>query len=315
MKPTEQQKDAASIWLAKWAGKSLTDSETDQLEIWLNAEVGNRLAFDQMRALWSDLEFPAQKLEREPIPRNLTHDVMAIHSKKLIMPFAMAVAACLVIAFLNPYVFTNWNADIVSGVEAITVAELPDGSMVHLGAHTALKTDFRAGIRHIELLRGQAFFKVKKNKGQKFVVMTDQSRIEVVGTQFDVNRLSDTTVINVEEGKVLVGRSTGERSVLLVSDQKIIVDNVEAGPVSAANMTNALSWMDGRITVEDMTVSDLAVMIERYTKGRVLILGATGNKRISGTFPLSDIPSVLKTVANAVEAKLVKTSPWLTVIY
>ncbi len=315
MKPTEQQKEAASIWLAKWAGKSLTESELEQLETWLDTDVGNRLAFNQMQALWGDLELPAQKLKAAEASRGSAPEPIAIRSKKLIMYFAMAMAACLVALLLNPFAFTNWTADIVSGADVVTVAELPDGSVVHLGAHTALKTDFSGGDRQIELLRGQAFFKVEKNKGQKFIVMTDQSRIEVVGTRFDVNRLLDKTVINVEEGKVRVARSTGEGAVLLERDQKIVVDNVETGPVMAANMENALSWMEGRITVEGMAVSDLVSVIDRYAKGRILVLGTSGDKKVSGTFPLSDVPSVLKTVANAVGVKLVRTSPWLTVIY
>ncbi|HAI29525.1 MAG TPA: iron dicitrate transport regulator FecR, partial [Thalassospira sp.] len=53
VKLTEAQKDEAALWHVKRAGGALTASQEQEFDAWLNADTGNRLAYDQMRVLWA----------------------------------------------------------------------------------------------------------------------------------------------------------------------------------------------------------------------------------------------------------------------
>ena len=52
------------------------------------------------------------------------------------------------------------------------------------------------------MLRGEALFRVHHDAGRPFRVYTDDAIVQAVGTQFDVYRRDDGTVVSVLEGRV-----------------------------------------------------------------------------------------------------------------
>src|SRR5690554_3852096 len=82
---------------------------------------------------------------------------------------------------------------------------LPDGSRVFLNAGSRLVyPDFFAEKTREVFLLGEAFFDVKHNKKQPFVVQTTDIRIRVLGTEFNISAYpSDNTIETVlARGKV-----------------------------------------------------------------------------------------------------------------
>jgi transmembrane sensor len=79
---------------------------------------------------------------------------------------------------------------------------LSDGSRVDLDALSNVRVSFTSDERTVELLSGQALFRVTKNAKRPFVVRVDGARFRAVGTQFDVNRTIQGTVLTVLEGRV-----------------------------------------------------------------------------------------------------------------
>jgi transmembrane sensor len=79
---------------------------------------------------------------------------------------------------------------------------LTDGSTVELNARTKIRVAYTDQTRTIELLEGQALFKVAKDPNRPFVVGSDGTRVRAVGTQFDVYKKSNGTQVTVVEGRV-----------------------------------------------------------------------------------------------------------------
>lgn len=82
---------------------------------------------------------------------------------------------------------------------------LPDSSSVWLNKHTQLKyaTNFTEN-RNI-LLEGEAFFIVKKNQQHPFKVNFANNKLEVTGTQFNINSFNTLKQeVSVKEGSVKV---------------------------------------------------------------------------------------------------------------
>ena len=73
--------------------------------------------------------------------------------------------------------------------------------------------------------------------------------------------------------------------------------------------------MKGRLSVHNMSVSELTARLENFDEGRIVVIGDVAMRKISGSFPTTDISGSLETVADAIGAKVVRTSPWLTVVY
>lgn len=309
---TDEQKDAAALWHAKRAGGSLSAREAAAFEAWLNADIGNRLAYDQIRVLWGQLEAPARRAAGAATP-----GLLRGWRRKAVAGLAgMAVAAMLALSILDPsFLVQNWRADIVSGDARMTQASLPDGSTLRLGPDTALATDFSGGRRHVTLLQGQAFFEVRHRDGDPFTVTAGDAIVQVVGTRFDVDLLPARTQVSVAEGAVRVRSPEGGAGLLLRGGQQVQVREGRIGSASAVDMALALAWMEGRISVEDARLADLAAMLGRYADGRVMVLGSAGERRVSGTFPVTDIAASLATVAQATDSRLLAAGPWLTVLY
>ena len=81
---------------------------------------------------------------------------------------------------------------------------LEDGSTVDLNSKSKIRVRFSAQRRDVELLEGQALFRVTKDASRPFIVATDNIHVRAVGTQFDVYRKSSGTVVTVVEGRVAV---------------------------------------------------------------------------------------------------------------
>jgi transmembrane sensor len=68
---------------------------------------------------------------------------------------------------------------------------LPDNSIVHLNFNSTIKISFSHSVRQVELLEGEAFFKVAKNPKKPFIVKIGNNTASALGTAFIVRRQYD----------------------------------------------------------------------------------------------------------------------------
>ncbi|WP_439622121.1 FecR family protein [Shinella sp.] len=313
--PTEEQKDAAALWLGKRAGGSLTPAEAEDLEKWLNADRGNRLAFDQLRVLWAQLEAPAMRAAAAApvIARNRSG--ASRRRAPVFAALGLSLFICLGIWVARPTLVQDWQADFVSGQQAVTDVTLPDGSIARLGADTALDIDFSENRRNVQILRGEAFFEIRHGLPTPFLVDSLGNQVRVVGTRFNVDQVRDQTTVSVEEGAVQVTGEVKAEGLLLSPGQQVIVTAGRVGAVETADIDMALSWMKGRLSVRNVLVRDLVAALQRHSQGRIFVRGSLANRRISGTFPTTDVPASLETIAAAAGGSVVRTGRWLSVLY
>lgn len=83
---------------------------------------------------------------------------------------------------------------------------MPDASTVHLNSDSEIKVKFEDDRRQVDLIRGQALFQVAKDAQCPFWVRAGDAAVKAVGTEFDVYRAPQGTVISVVEGRVAVWR-------------------------------------------------------------------------------------------------------------
>jgi transmembrane sensor len=81
---------------------------------------------------------------------------------------------------------------------------LNDGSTIELNSRSRVRVRFSDAERDVDLIEGQALFRVAKNPIRPFIVSADGTHVRAVGTQFDVYRKTSSTVVTVVEGKVVV---------------------------------------------------------------------------------------------------------------
>jgi len=152
---------------------------------------------------------------------------------------------------------------------------LPDGSELRLNTDSVVTVRFTARERLVELAHGQAFFRVAHEPGRPFRVAAGASTTIAVGTEFDVYRRRDTARVTVVQGRVLVlsGNSlpagaegyAGVPSLSVGAGQQV---NVVAGALpaaaSAADLRQAVAWLDRQIAFEQRPLGEVAEEFNRY---------------------------------------------------
>jgi transmembrane sensor len=82
--------------------------------------------------------------------------------------------------------------------------QFEDGSTVELNSRSEIRVKYSKQERDVELIEGQALFHVAHDASRPFIVAVGATRVRAVGTQFDVYKKSNGTVVTVVEGRVAV---------------------------------------------------------------------------------------------------------------
>ena len=144
---------------------------------------------------------------------------------------------------------------------------LSDGTRVYLNAESRLKYPvvFRGTERVVEL-SGEAYFKVEKDSLHPFIVnVYDKLKVEVLGTEFNVQAYSGDEVVKttLNCGKVRV--MMGKEALELAPDQQAVCDlrhrrfhKIEVN----ANYFSA--WKDGKFIFEDEPLENILNSLARW---------------------------------------------------
>ncbi len=176
---------------------------------------------------------------------------------------------------------------------------LPDGSRVWLNAGSTLvyPGEFKGDTREVELV-GEAFFQVKTNKEKPFVVKSSGLQIKALGTTFNVKAYPGDKELaaTLVEGRIVIEGKSKEKgrfeytlaprqSMVFVTDtgtgisealarEEPIVTGLthnetfkpEINSVKLAENVNTelyTSWKDKRWVIEQESLTDLLVQLER----------------------------------------------------
>ena len=163
---------------------------------------------------------------------------------------------------------------------------LPDGSRVWLNAASSLKfpTAFTGKTRNVELT-GEAYFEVAKNPTLPFIVTTGNTKVQVLGTHFDINAYGDQGLIKTTlmEGSVKVSIANKEQVIQPGQEAQSGEDWLK---VVAGDPERALGWKEGNFVFHGTPMKEVLRDIERWYD--VDIINTSGNQNhMNATFPRS----------------------------
>jgi transmembrane sensor len=236
--------------------------------------------------------------------------------------FAAAAAASVLLAVSGGWVFLlhgrgGWQQYDTARGEQRTF-ELEDGSVVYLNTRSSLRVRLAARTREVRLLRGEALFQVHHDPARPFLVSTDDAVVQAVGTQFDVYRREDGTVVSVLEGRVNVtpavtadssgglqapaqlhGTHARAASQRLNASEEARVSH--AGSVSIRevnNVSDSVAWRERRLIFRDQTLEEIVVEFNRYRASPIRLQGGGVAERVyTGVFDADDADSLLQVLS------------------
>ncbi|SHN17632.1 FecR family protein [Chitinophaga sp. CF418] len=155
---------------------------------------------------------------------------------------------------------------------------LSDGTEVWLNATSRFRFPFNFSSNKREVyLDGEAYFQVTKNDSKPFVVHTEQTDIEVLGTSFNVNAYNDGLTRTALVSGAIIARADG-KEVRLQPGQEAVYKADQGYNVRSFDESEVLAWMKGVYVFHDTSLLEIAQVLERWYGVKVVF----DNKALAG---------------------------------
>ena len=184
-----------------------------------------------------------------------------------------------------------------------STVRLPDGSTVELSVASTLRIDANYGSStRLVSLDGEAFFDVARNEQLSFVIRAGESRVEVLGTAFNVESYQDEDWIQVSvaEGRVRFGAEN--QDVILDRGQAGRLDRYKETPITttAINPDDTAPWRSDVLSFEDVPLHEVAAELSRWFNADVTVTDfEIADQRVDGTYVDASLDAVTQSIAEA----------------
>jgi len=186
-------------------------------------------------------------------------------------------AAILIVGLLLGYYFDAFKKESspiyytsVTPKGSVSEMLLPDGTHIFLNSGSKIKysVDGVNNMREI-FLDGEAWFQVAKMKEKPFLVHTSMYDVLVTGTTFNVKAYPNENDVTttLEEGHVSVKSSENLKLAedIMLKPGEQLVYNTESKNIQVQEVNTKwyTSWKDNKLVFVNMSLKDLAVLLER----------------------------------------------------
>ncbi|NKI33184.1 DUF4974 domain-containing protein [Muricauda sp. DJ-13] len=285
-------------YLAKWLNNELSDEELATFKESTEYSSYKRIAetskgilspkFDSDRA-WADISSKVLKTAEEP-------KVIAFRPYKNFL----RVAAVLALLLTGSYFYLN-TLDTTVKTQLAEQSEvlLPDNSEIFLNADSRVSFSERNwdDERNVSL-NGEAFFKVAK--GKKFTVSTDQGKVSVLGTQFNVENREGFFEVTCYEGLVGVTFNGTDRK--LPAGSSFVVVNGEI-KLFEEPKNGQPSWMMKESSFKSIPLKYVLAELERQFNIVVETKDVNTSQLFTGTFSNTNLKLALESISTPTQIR------------
>jgi transmembrane sensor len=303
----------AVAWLHRIEAAPEDTALRRDLEAWMAADRAHRAAWALARKAWT--------LAGDVPPRFVARRAPAVRWRRprtMAVGVAAALAACFLVFVAQPDIAVWLRADNATAAAETREIALDDGSIVTLGADSAIAADFAPGRRTVTLLRGEAFFRVVRDPVRPFSVQAETLTVTVTGTAFDVGFTDRSYAVTVASGAVRVAHAgaAGGREVALSPGQRLVIDRQTGDAIQTTVAPEDVApWRTGRLVVEDAALPDVVDAIRRHHLGTVVLLSRSlQERRVTGVYDLRDPARALRVLAGPYGGVVREVPPYLITI-
>ncbi len=202
---------------------------------------------------------------------------------------------------------------LVSAEDTVKSVTLADGSQVWINALSSISyaDDFLQN-REI-VLKGEAFFEVSKMNGQPFTVLTETSKITVLGTSFNVREEKTGNVkVQVATGKVAVEqRKKPDHQILLIPGEEAEIETkIVNQPISKKTIEdqNFRSWQNQVLTFSNDPLTEIAQKLSEHYRKEIKIDQSLSKCRYTTSFDHQSLDEVLEILRLTGDLEITYTS-------
>jgi transmembrane sensor len=334
-KPMNKQVyEEASEWLVELRVGEVDAGMRERLDAWFRESPNHIRAFLELSSIWEDGGDPeldrahstdalialartatnvvplerADGIATRTTPQNPSREVKAA-ARRLSSRFLLvaSVTASVVGGVLGVWFLASMPPSYATRTGEEKAIQLPDGSSLELNSRSKIRVRFSEHEREVDLIEGQALFRVAKDTARPFVVHRDSARVRAVGTQFDVYKKDSGTTVTVVEGRVAVlPRPSAEPAssaldagaadaIILMAGEQITVAPSTATKPAKADVAVATAWTQHQLVFESTPLADVAREFNRYNVRQLIVNDAElRDFHVTGVFSSTDPASLLR---------------------
>ncbi|UXX79325.1 FecR domain-containing protein [Reichenbachiella carrageenanivorans] len=309
--------------LVKYFSGNLSPEEVRKIETWRRESDENASEFLECHRAWKLAQVPKEntgsalravmsKIDaKEETVNRAQHKSFLVYLKyAAIAVFAIGVAfGAIALVGGQP------DQETVVAKENLEIIALPDGSVVTLSSHATLTyaSAFDDKTRQVTL-SGKAFFDIKRDESRPFIVETDQSKIEVLGTSFLVNTagVNASTEVVVKTGRVAVSkRERGERNAVELVAGEVGRLRAEAPVFEKSNLEdlNYLAWKTKLMEFRKVNLKSVITTISDVYQVKITVSDENiYNCLMSAKFDQQPVEAVLEILSRTFDMQLSKVA-------
>ena len=265
----------------------ITEQERKAVEDWFqqldDPSVGPKAPIDpeeNKRQIWSQLSNAVPELESRPLGERAV-----VPLPKRLMRYA-AVAIILVTAGFFSYRLLSDSLGTNRAEQSITLktintergekrtVTLSDGSTIRMNYETEIRVPEKfEGNERIVYLTGHAHFDVARNEEKPFIIYTEDTKTQVLGTSFDINTKSpDETEVIVTSGKVAFSeKEKVDNAVTLTVNDRAVLNSDKSIATSQVNAQKLTAWKENRLVFDGETLREIIEVLAPWYDIQILV--------------------------------------------
>lgn len=206
---------------------------------------------------------------------------------------------------------TELMADVYDEEVEVPVGEkmtlmLADGTMIVANSRTIVRYPKRFDGEYREVyVKGEAYFDVAHDAEHPFLVHSDNFRVKVLGTKFNVNNYdtSDSQVVLVQGAVEL--KTTNNDRVRMKPNELVSLQEGSFAEKRAVNTDEYTCWMQGMINLDGESVESVAQRLSHYYGVTILFDDGMSADKFYGKLMLGDrVSEALQSIETMTQTRM-----------
>lgn len=277
--------EEAALWFMRQHSQQLSAEQSKQFAIWLHASPEHAKAYDAIAGVWRDFDLMPRPQQSITPPKKRFFWRLWRPLGNTLAALSIVAVLCLPYSHLPSILLNNMTLAATNMPKEVT---LSDGSKLFLNHNTRIRVAYKTETRQLYLDEGSAYFKVKSNPYRPFIIQADQRQIQVVGTEFEVERDKQQVAVQVSQG--IVSFKTGKdqkASYLYAGDSAVssaINSQVKIDKIAPLDVAR---WRFGEFSFTDKPLADVLAELKNYSTAQIeLSPPSLAQSKISGRINL-----------------------------
>lgn len=281
--------------LHKFLKNNCTEEEVQQVVAWINSEESKAEVLEALHdyatqeaneivdseRMYSEIIQSIQQYQRETETFDISSKVVTRGAWQSSGRY-LAIAASISLLVISSWFINNQSKSSQANDQMTEIIKtsketefgqklkvtLPDGTMVKLNSNSAIEYE-REGFKlnRKVLLKGEAFFDVKRNEQFPFIISTEDGfDVRVLGTSFSVNteQVRSEIKVAVKSGEVQVTSKLNGDAILLGKGEMVKSIDEKFIKEEFSNEMHLFAWVDNRLVFNNTAFDKVKLDVELW---------------------------------------------------